>query len=99
MPGVARKQLPGISPLTTARARGIHGAAVSLLALSADAGDSWVPHGAESPAPGGERPSSCLGVSTARFYWPSGVAVDNAGSVYVANTDNHASRRVTPDGW
>jgi len=78
--------------------QGDHGAAVSLLALSADAGDSWVPHGAESPAPGGERPSSCLGVSTARFYWPSGVAVDNAGSVYVANTDNHASRRVTPDG-
>jgi hypothetical protein len=34
--------------------------------------------------------------SAARFYEPSGVAVDSAGTVYVA--DNHTIRKITPDG-
>ena len=36
--------------------------------------------------------------AAARFYDPSGVAVDGAGNVYVADTDNHTIRKVTPAG-
>jgi serine/threonine protein kinase/sugar lactone lactonase YvrE len=34
----------------------------------------------------------------ARFNSPHGVAVDRAGSVFVADTDNHTIRRITPEG-
>ena len=34
----------------------------------------------------------------AMFFWPSGVAVDAAGSLYVADTYNHTIRKVTPHG-
>jgi sugar lactone lactonase YvrE len=34
----------------------------------------------------------------ARFASPSGVATDSMGNVYVADTDNHAIRRITPQG-
>jgi hypothetical protein len=36
--------------------------------------------------------------SAARFNGPSGVAVDSAGNVYVADTLNHTIRKVTPAG-
>jgi len=36
--------------------------------------------------------------STAQFHTPFGVAVDTNGNVYVADTNNHAIRKVTPDG-
>ena len=36
--------------------------------------------------------------SGARFYYPSGIAADNAGNLYVADTDNDAIRKVTPAG-
>ncbi len=36
--------------------------------------------------------------SNARFKGPSGVAVDSAGNVYVADYGNHAIRKVTPAG-
>ncbi len=36
--------------------------------------------------------------SAARFANPEGVAVDGAGTVYVADTYNHAVRRITPAG-
>ena len=36
--------------------------------------------------------------TNALFGWPSGVAVDNAGCVYVADTCNDAIRKVTPGG-
>ena len=36
--------------------------------------------------------------NNARFFWPSGIAVDAAGNLYVADTDNQRIRKVTPDG-
>ena len=36
--------------------------------------------------------------STARFYSPTGVAVDGSSNVYVADTNNHTIRKVTPAG-
>jgi alpha-tubulin suppressor-like RCC1 family protein/sugar lactone lactonase YvrE len=36
--------------------------------------------------------------SLARFNFPSGVAVDGAGNLYVADTDNHTIRVVAPSG-
>ncbi len=36
--------------------------------------------------------------TAARFYNPGGVAVDATGNVYVADSSNHAIRKVTPDG-
>jgi sugar lactone lactonase YvrE len=36
--------------------------------------------------------------SQAQFHFPSGVAVDTAGNLYVADTDNHTLREITPSG-
>src|SRR6185369_17532047 len=36
--------------------------------------------------------------SVARFYYPTGVAVDSAGNVYVADHGNNTIRKVTPAG-
>jgi hypothetical protein len=36
--------------------------------------------------------------SEARFYNPQGLAVDNAGNIYVADTENNTIRKVTADG-
>lgn len=36
--------------------------------------------------------------SDAAFHTPSGLALDAAGNLYVADTGNHAVRKVTPDG-
>jgi sugar lactone lactonase YvrE len=36
--------------------------------------------------------------STARFRHPHGLALDSAGNIYVADTDNHTIRKITPAG-
>ncbi len=36
--------------------------------------------------------------SNARFFVPSGVAIDSGGNVYVADTGNHTIRKITPSG-
>src|ERR1022692_3669202 len=36
--------------------------------------------------------------SAARFYYPDGLTVDNAGNVYVADTDNCTIRKITRAG-
>ena len=36
--------------------------------------------------------------SVARFCSPSGIAIDTAGNLYVADTDNHQIRKITPEG-
>jgi hypothetical protein len=36
--------------------------------------------------------------TAARFRYPGGVSVDSAGTVYVADTDNHTIRKITPAG-
>lgn len=36
--------------------------------------------------------------AAARFRYPSGITVDRAGNVFVADTDNHLIRQITPSG-
>jgi hypothetical protein len=36
--------------------------------------------------------------TSARFFWPSGIAIDGAGTLYVADTNNHTIRQITPAG-
>jgi hypothetical protein len=38
------------------------------------------------------------GGSVARFQYPSDLAMDSAGNLYVADTDNHTIRKITPAG-
>ncbi len=54
--------------------------------------------GDDAGGAGGQSGSADGTGSAARFNYPHGVAVDGAGNVYVADTDNHTIRKVTPAG-
>jgi ABC-type lipopolysaccharide export system ATPase subunit len=47
---------------------------------------------------GGSRGSANGTGGTASFYFPAGVAVDNSGSVYVADQSNQLIRKISPEG-
>ncbi len=70
----------------------------------ADSGNNAIrkvtPAGAVSTLAGaaGQRGSADGTGSAARFYNPTGVAVDASANLYVADHDNHAIRRITPTG-
>jgi sugar lactone lactonase YvrE len=69
----------------------------------ADAGESprirrISPEGVVSTIAGGQRGFSDGAGGAARFDTPSGLAVDAAGTLYVADTGNNAIRRITREG-
>ncbi|MGQ0733656.1 MAG: gluconolaconase, partial [Acidobacteriota bacterium] len=69
----------------------------------ADAGEAHrirriAPDGRVSTLAGSTRGMSDGVGAAARFDTPSGIAIDAAGTLYVADTGNHAIRRITPDG-
>jgi DNA-binding beta-propeller fold protein YncE len=56
-------------------------------------------NGVTATLAGSGKPGSADGTGNkASFYKPSGVAVDHAGNVYVADTGNHTIRKITPAG-
>ena len=57
------------------------------------------PAGAVSTVAGlaGARGSADGTGSAARFFAPEGIAIDSAGNVYVADTDNHTIRKIAPN--
>ncbi len=45
------------------------------------------------------QPGSTDGIGTeARFYYPSGIAIDSSDNLFVADTSNHTIRKITPSG-
>jgi len=69
----------------------------------ADAGDNnrirvVQPDGSVSTLAGSSEGFADGAGSAARFHTPSGLALDAAGNLYVADTGNHAIRKVSPEG-
>jgi len=48
---------------------------------------------------GGEKGFADGAGSSARFHNLQGIAVDTVGNLYVADTGNECTRKVTPDGY
>ena len=72
---------------------------LALTSIRASAQSVYTPYTFTTIAGGGGGAGSADGVgSAARFAEPYGVAVDSSGNIYVADSDNHTIRKVTPEG-
>ncbi|MCI0540006.1 MAG: SBBP repeat-containing protein [Verrucomicrobiales bacterium] len=72
--------------------------ALALIAIQSVAQSNSQPYTFTTLAGGGGFNSPDVPGTAARFFAPNGVAVDSAGNIYVADTFNHAIRKVTPSG-
>lgn len=72
---------------------------LALTSIRVSAQSVYTPYTFTTIAGGGGGAGSADGMgSAARFAEPSSVAVDSAGNVYVADSDNHSIRKMTPEG-
>ena len=90
---------------TSARFSSPHGMAVDAAGniYVADAGNHCIrkisPNGVSTTFAGSTNSGYADGIgANAQFNSPSGVAVDAWGNVYVADSDNHCIRKISPDG-
>jgi sugar lactone lactonase YvrE len=69
----------------------------NIIRMAAD-GSAQIIAGAENGAAGFNGDSSAVNAASALFRAPTGVAVDSAGSIYVADTGNHKIRKIFTSG-